>query len=461
MKRTASIGVAAVVLFIGYWVLLANQSKPQHPLRQGREEVVFWHFWGGADRQVVEDVVERFNRSQDKQFVRAIAMPGNNLDLKLFLAITGGDPPDVVNQDDPIVADWAHRGALTPLDELASQGEIERLKKWLFPAARKLGTYQDRLYGLCNGLDIRALYYNKTWLEEFKLAPPATVEELTRITNTITPADSQTPQRFGYLPDPRRLWAWGVVFGGEFYSDQTQQLTCNDPAIVAALDWMTSFSKKYGRQTVMSFRQGDQSLPGKTFPLLPIEPQSTHGRYAVLMDGQWRVRDVESWLVHRRKEGLPTVEFGVCPLPAPASGRGRQRAGWVNGNFFLVPKNARNPAGAWEFMKFWSGFAGHEKAAAKTAVAGGWIPVSQSIVDRVEFQSYLKDHRLFAKFVDLAGSPNQFPVPVIPGAPRLNRELKAIGTQAINSPQRSSQQLLDEANARLQLHIGRIQEPSH
>jgi len=94
-------------------------------------------------------------------------------------------------------------------------------------------------------------------------------------------------------------------------------------------------------------------------------------------------------------------------------------------------------------------------------VAGGWIPVSQSIVDRVEFQSYLKDHRLFAKFVDLAGSPNQFPVPVIPGAPRLNRELKAIGTQAINSPQRSSQQLLDEANARLQLHIGRIQEPSH
>ena len=23
--------------------------------------------------------------------------------------------------------------------------------------------------------------------------------------------------RFGYLPDPRRLWAWGIVFGGSFF----------------------------------------------------------------------------------------------------------------------------------------------------------------------------------------------------------------------------------------------------
>ncbi|MCA9226722.1 MAG: hypothetical protein KDA47_13965, partial [Planctomycetales bacterium] len=26
---------------------------------QGREEVLFWHFWGGEDRQVVEQVVQR------------------------------------------------------------------------------------------------------------------------------------------------------------------------------------------------------------------------------------------------------------------------------------------------------------------------------------------------------------------------------------------------------------------
>ena len=42
-------------------------------------------------------MVERFNDSQQQFFVRAIAMPGNNLDVKLFLSVTGADPPDLVN----------------------------------------------------------------------------------------------------------------------------------------------------------------------------------------------------------------------------------------------------------------------------------------------------------------------------------------------------------------------------
>src|SRR4026207_2415236 len=86
-----------------------QDHKPQ------AEEVVFWHFWGGEDRKVVETVVARFNTAQTRFRVRAVAMPGNNLDLKVFLAITGGDPPDLTNQDDPILGDWAARGALLPL----------------------------------------------------------------------------------------------------------------------------------------------------------------------------------------------------------------------------------------------------------------------------------------------------------------------------------------------------------
>ena len=454
---TLAARISLIVLFALLAIYIALSSSSNEPAeRKSRKEVLFWHFWGGADRAVVEEIVDRFNASQDEHYVRAIAMPGNNLDLKLFLAVTGGDPPDLVNQDDPIVADWAYRGALTPLDELASKEEMQQLQQWLFPAARKLGTYRGRLYGLCNGLDIRALYYNKTWLDSLGLKPPSTVDELNHIAYTITPSTTKDPKQFGYLPDPRRLWAWGVVFGGSFYDSQQARLTCNDQRIVEALDWMSSFSKAYGKQTVMAFRQGDQSLPGKTFPLLPIDPQATKGRYALLMDGQWRVRDVEAWQEKRKERNLPSVEFGVCPLPSPSSGK--KNAGWVNGNFFLVPRHAGNPQGAWAFMKFWSGFGGNESAAAKTASAGGWIPVSQRVVDQPRFQAFQQKHPLFAKFVELAASPNQHPVPIIPGAPRLNRELKAIGTQAINTPKKSAKELLQEAQTRLQQHIERFQE---
>ncbi len=373
----------------------------------GREEVVFWHFWGGRDRPIVERIVTEFNASQDHYWVRAIARPGSNLDLKFFLSLAGGDPPDLLCHDDPVVADWAHRGVLTPLEELAGEEELSRLEDWLFPAARQLGIYDGRLFALCNGLDIRALYCNKTLLAEHGLSEPHSLEELDRIAETIAPSAGPTGRkRMGYLPDPRRIWAWGTVFGGNFADLQAHQpsgiITADSPEIVAALEWMTGYSRRYGPSEVAAFRSGEQALTGAAFPLLADR------RYAVLMDGQWRVRD----LAEARTE--TTDEFTVVPLPAPPGGR--ERAGWVNGNFFIVPRQAKQKAGAWQFMKFWSGFDGHESLAAEACAAGGWIPASQRVVLQPAYQQALERWPLLAQFVELAASPNQKPVPAVPVA---------------------------------------------
>jgi multiple sugar transport system substrate-binding protein len=400
--------LTALLLALVAAIALHDDRDPRQRVPPGRREVVFWHFWGGKDRPVVEEIVDRFNASQDRHFVRAIAMPGNNLDLKFFLGVAGGDPPDVLNQDDPIVADWAHRGALVPLDELATPAEIARLEAWLFPAARHIGSYQGRMYALCNGLDIRALYYDRRALDELGLQPPTTLAELDTIAQRVAPPDAPGPRRrYGFLPDPRRLWAWGVVFGGQFQDPATGRVTADSEPIVAALDWMASYSRRYGADEVAAFRTGDQALTGASFPLL-------EGRYVLLMDGQWRVAEMTAAQEAARREGRTVPEYGVVPLPPPPGGR--ERAGWVNGNFFVVPRGAGNPEGAWEFMKFWSGFDGHEAEAARASAAGGWIPAAQAVVDRPEFQEYLDRHPPFRVFVDLAGSPNQFPTPVAPGA---------------------------------------------
>ena len=402
---------------------LAGRPTQESPAAQERSEVVFWHFWGGQDRPVVEEIVAGFNASQDEYFVRAVAMPGNNLDLKFFLATTGGDPPDVVNQDDPIVADWAYRGALTPLDELATPEEMEELPKWMFPAAQALGSYDHRLYALCNGLDIRALYYDQTVLDEYGLLPPRTLAELDHIANTIAPPDAKTPhERFGYLPDPRRLWAWGIVFGGSFYDAENEAITADSPEIVNALTWMSSYSDRYGADRVAAFRKGDQALSGSAFPLL-------QGRYAVIMDGQWRVRELAAAQEADRAAGKTAHEYGVVPLPPPPGGK--QNAGWVNGNFFLVPRGSKNPAGAWAFMKYWSGFAGNETSAAKACAAGGWIPASEEVVQQPEFQTYLDQQPLFRKFVELAKSPDQVPIPAVPVAAFYQSEVIRASEEAI------------------------------
>ena len=93
--------------------------------------MVFWHFWGGEDRAVVDDIVAQFNDSQQRYRVRAVAMPGNNLQAKLFLAVAGGDPPDIVNQDDPVLADWAKRGVIQPLKNAADSADVDSVTQSL------------------------------------------------------------------------------------------------------------------------------------------------------------------------------------------------------------------------------------------------------------------------------------------------------------------------------------------
>jgi multiple sugar transport system substrate-binding protein len=421
-----------------------------------RQEVVFWHFWGGADRAVVEDVVRRFNESQNRFRVRAIAMPGNNLQAKLFLSVAGGDPPDIVNQDDPIVAEWASRGIIDSFEAHLSDDDRAAFDDFLFPAARKLGTWNGQLYALCNGLDIRALYYNRTLLESYGLDPPQTLEDLDRIALAIAPPQSVTPQTrtFGWLPDSRRLWSWGYAFGGTFVDEGTGAPRIDHPRVVEAAGWMQRYAKWYGSDTINRFRAGDQSLPNKGFPLLPAVDHEMAGQYAVLMDGQWRTRDVQLFVEDRNLRGIAAPEFGVCALPAPIGGLAD--AGWVNGNVFVIPSNADCPDGAVAFARFWIGL-DDPGAAAETCAAGGWIPVSQEVVDHSRFQQFLAEQSLFAEFVRLAASPSQFPVPVIPGAPKLKRTVEQAAARIMDNPELDPAAVLGEANARLKREIGGIQ----
>ncbi len=446
--------VAGLLLVAALTRLLfsGGSAEDSRSVPADRQEVVFWHFWGGKHREIVDDIVARFNASQNEHFVRAIAMPGQNLDLKFFLSVAGGDPPDLLNQDDPVIGDWAARGAIVPLDEIAKPDEVAQLQSWLFPSARRLGTYDGRLFALCNGLDIRALYYNLDMLQDAGFdGPPQSLEELDRMARTIAPPTLRGQRdHVGYLPDPRRLWAWGIVFGGRFYDEQTGEVLVDSDEVVRALEWMQSYARDYGAEQVSAFRKGDQALAGAAFPLL-------QGRYAMLMDGQWRVEEMEKAAEAARASGEVPMNWGVIPLPPPEDGL--SEAGWVNGNFFVVPRGGKNPEGAWAFMKFWSGFGGFETDAAQTAASGGWIPASQQVVDQPEFRAYLAKYPEFSAFVELAASPNQVPRPVIPGAAFFDTEITQAAEAALYRPDAPpARELLQQAARRIRARLSSLQD---
>ena len=236
-------------------------------------------------------------------------------------------------------------------------------------------------------------------------------------------------------------------FGGGFYDEQTGRPTVDSHQNRAALKWMSDYRRRYGADNLAAFRQGDQSLPGKTFPLLPIGLDESVGRYVVMMDGQWRVRDIAAFARKRRQAGRQAIQFGVCPLPPPADGQGRSNAGWVNGNFFVVPAGAKCGKGAWAFAKFWIGL-DHPNDAAQWYADGGWIPVTGDVVKSPVFKEQLSATPLLIPFVELAQSPNQFPTPVVPGAALFKRTIDALAYEAMMTPMDSGQ--IDESVERVQ-----------
>jgi multiple sugar transport system substrate-binding protein len=441
-SRRRTIGSLCLITSLIAWAVAVAMRPDAEDAPAGRQRVVFWHFWGGAQRQAVTEIVRRFNSAQTRYWVEEIAVPGQNLDMKFFMALAGGDFPDVLNQDEQIIAQWAERGVLSPIRTLtADNAEYRQLQQWLSPAAREIGTYSGELFALCNAIDIRALFYRADALQG--LPPPTTIEELDRIAQR----NSSDPTRIAYLPDDRRLWAWGVVFGGDFYDEQTGKVTANDPRIVAALQWMTSYTHFHGLQQIRAFRSTNRETGAGSMLI--------DGRYGLMLDGQWRVAELDEHNRQALAAGGTPIDYGVAPLPTPPSGR--DRAGWVNGNFFVVPRGCRNPQGAWEFMKFWSGFGGHEAEAAISAAAGGWVPASRYVVEQPAFDNYLRQHPQFRLFVDLAQSPNQVPTPTIPVQAYFFERVNHAVEEAL-SLAKSPQQALDEATRDVQQRLDAVRD---
>jgi multiple sugar transport system substrate-binding protein len=444
--------LALSLLVAGIWLL--RGGKAEQAKVDGRTEVVLWHFWGGADLEVVRDVVARFNAAQAEYRVREIAMPGNNLRAKLFLSAAGGRPPDLINIDDPVVADWYELGLLRSVDEIVGQPGAQEISAKLFPAARQLSSYSDRLVGICNGLDVRALYFNRTFLQQQGWAVPQTLEELDQLNDRVRDLGLSQP-RFAFLPTPRRAIFFVNLFGGAVWDFSADRPQLDAPASVAALTWLQEYSRRYGAGDVAAYRQSDQSLPGKVFPLLPQADDQQVGRYVFSLDGQWRVRDLQAFRKQRATRGVNSPEFDVTPLPPPSSAlktSSTEPGGWVNGNVFVFPRGARASAGAVAFAKFWIGL-DNAQAAAEIAIAGGWIPVAPAVVSEAKYQDALAADPIFRRFVQLASSSQLQPTPVVRGAGYLQRLLESTAERVASDPSLSPEQELKAANRQLEDYL--------
>lgn len=441
--RRARTGAIAVVLLavLGVAVVFALPGPPPRKYPD-RIPVRFWHMWTAEWKDVVERIVDRFNESQDVYEVIPLSVPGTAADSKFLLSVAGGDPPDVMAQWNPVIPKWAESGLLIPLDELMTPEQWDEFQRTAYPVVKKIGMYKDKLYGVTTGLNIWACYCRLDHLREAGLDPaafPDTLEGLVAWADKLHRFNKD-----GELTRMGFLFTWfaqyAPAFGGGFYDWDTGEVTLKTPENLRALTFLVDQRKRLGFDKVIRFQSG------LTTGVANIEWPFIGGAYSISVDGQWRVQQIAQY--------APDLEYMTVAVPPPAGGK--PHAGWSNGNFMIIPKGAKHVAGAWEFIKFWSGLENPERAA-EFYTWGGWLPLSPAIADAPTYRQYVRDHPQFQTFLDMMPSANIQATPPVPYQVYLWDRI----TQADDTAMRGSltpQQALDRLEQEIAREIAQRRE---
>jgi multiple sugar transport system permease protein len=359
---------AAVVTLL--WML--SPTRSEKAAEPGTVEIAYMAP-GGPISGAMDDAVRRFEEESRQTHAHNPAQPayrvvsGQNASrnqtedpTRFLVSVAGGMPPDVIVFDRYAVGEWAARGAFVPLDDFIARDRAAGHPDAIQPENYYRSCWDEavcadpvsgtrQVYGIPNSVDDRALFYNKDLLkragyvdEHGEARPPRTWEELETMALSLTERDEEgRVRRLGFVPNYGNSWLYiyGWMNGGEFMSADGRTCTLNDPAIVAALGFMTRlYDNLGGAQQVYAFQTSFQG--GDLDPFIT-------GRIAMKIDGFWIVSGSLA-------QFGANLNYGVAPPPMPAAelAKGRAPVSWNGGWCYAIPSTARHPKAAWELIRF-------------------------------------------------------------------------------------------------------------
>jgi ABC-type glycerol-3-phosphate transport system substrate-binding protein len=326
----------------------------------GRVVVNYWEKWSGFEADAMQAVIDDFNHSQDRIEVRFLSV--SQVDLKLLLAASSGHPPDVAGLWSENLPDYSEKGALIPLD-----GGLERAgigADHYIPLFWELCRHRGHTWGLPTTPGCVALFYNKKLFRAAGLdpeRPPATFAELEAMSLRLTlvevkragglariPFSDLTPSeregrrytivQAGHLPQDAGMFlsGWGCWFGARYY-DGARHILANDAGNIAAYDWMRTTAQTYGVENMRNFIEGFGVSQSAQTPFLS-------GTEAMVVQGPWMVNFISKY--------APGLEWGVAPCPAAEGVGGGAPVTLAQSDVVVIPKGARHPREALEFICF-------------------------------------------------------------------------------------------------------------
>lgn len=321
-------GIAGVVL------TGAAGAAPRPRTSAATVNIVVWQQFGpGHEKNGYDHMLAVFNRTHPGIHVSELPVLDNT---KVVAAISGGRPPDVVNfGGSGSLGQYAHQGLLQPLDGFITSSHLN--VGAFVPAGWKAVTVFGKRYALPFENFNNGLLYN---VKEFQQAgitqPPRTIEELDRDAAKLTVIKNGRIVRLGFIPNYNaslEVYAW--LFGGDWFKGNTS--TAATAANVQALQWETSYYKKYGASNITRFMAGFGQY-------VTAADGFESGKVAMMFDGAWNIAYAH--------ENVPSLQVGAAPFPAPAAHPDLTGTSYLDTNPLSIPTGAPHPKEAYTFIQW-------------------------------------------------------------------------------------------------------------
>lgn len=425
--RLRNLVTPLLILLILASIWKSEDITTPHP-QPGPVHITYWEKWTGFEADAMRDVVNYFNRSQNKIYVELLMVSG--IENKTLMAAAGGNPPDVAGLYGPNVAQYADDHAVIPLDDYCRRYGISADQ--YIPAYWNIGFYHNHIYALPTTPASTALHYDKTMLQQAGLdpnQPPKTIEELDADSAKITTADAQGHiLKSGFMPSEPGWWnwGWGYIFGGTLW-DGHEKITANCSDNVRAFSWIQSYAKKYGVTELQTFHSGfgNFSSPQNAF---------LSDKVAMELQGVWMSNFIQKF--------APSLKWGAVPFPYPANRPDLANSTFVDEDILVIPKGANHPNEAFAFIAFVESQKGMEMLCMGQRKHTPLVKVSPEFLAHHP-NPYIK------LFADLPRGKNAISPPKIGIWPEYGSELNNAFDE-ISLMQKTPQQALDAVQARMQ-----------
>ena len=335
LTRRAALGT--LVAGAAGFALLGPRGRQDIP--HGRIVLDYWEKWTRHEGDAMENIVSAFNKSQSRIWVRYLVV--SDIGQKSLVSIAGGNPPDLIGLYSLNVPAYAEAGAILPLDQRAPAAGLS-LDQYT-PGVRRVMTHRGGWWATVNTAGSVALYYNRAAFRDAGLdpdRPPRTIAELDAMHAKLIKRDASGKlERVGFLHREPGWWSWlwANHFGGRIYDEATNKATINSPECLRAMEWMQTYARDLGIERLKTFAESF----GNYFT--PENPFLT-GKVAMIIQGPWIANLIQKF--------KPNHDYGVAPFPTLAGAPVDAPVGLIDTDVLVIPRGAKNPDAAMEFIAF-------------------------------------------------------------------------------------------------------------